>query len=225
MGAYITFFYKIFAFFKYIINIINFHKILFKKKLKEDTDSLNHIICNLKIKEEKIDIISQSQNDINISYSNYSNYSWIEIPSEDGSQIEYEGYNFFIEQAEINNIITNKKEKNYKKKQTIPKNNNDKEKYYNKKTNGDNQGNNNGNDNNNENKENNNNVNNNKYNNNFRKYINEEIYPIVRNHLNINPSNINLVDVIGDGNCLFSSIARFVFGDENMHERVRNEKY
>ena len=49
----------------------------------------------------------------------------------------------------------------------------------------------------------NNNANNNNHNNNFRKSINEELYHIVRNNLNINSPNINIADVIGDNNHSF----------------------
>ena len=31
-------------------------------------------------------------------------------------------------------------------------------------------------------------------------YINENLYPLVRNNLNINPINLNRIDVQGDGN-------------------------
>ena len=52
----------------------------------------------------------------------------------------------------------------------------------------------------NNNNENNDNNNNNKKN--FRiAYINENLYPLVRNNLNINPINLNRVDDQGDGNC------------------------
>ena len=56
-------------------------------------------------------------------------------------------------------------------------------------------------------------------------YINQKLYPLVRAHLNINPNNINIIDVNGDGNCLFRSIARFVYGTEELYPRVRQEIY
>lgn len=132
---------------------------------------------------------------------------------------------YFIEQSEIYNIIANKKEKNNHQNSKYPININDVNELENnsklgkdipkgKKEK----------DNNNEKNDNNKDIKNN-FNNNFRKYINEEMHPVVRNHLNINPSNINIVDAIRDGNFLFRSIARFVFGDENMQARVRNEIY
>ena len=62
---------------------------------------------------------------------------------------------------------------------------------------------------------------------NFKKYINVDLYPLIRNRLNINPNNIiNVnVNVLGDGNCLFRFISRFVFGIEELHGRIRNEIY
>ena len=44
---------------------------------------------------------------------------------------------------------------------------------------------------------------------NYRKFINEELYPLVTHNMNINPLYLRLINVIGDGNCLFRSIARF----------------
>ena len=195
----------------------------FQSKLKEDTDSINLNFSKLKIKENNKIIFSESQlNAINISDSYYSS---IEIPSEDDSLIQSHEYMYFIEQSEIYNIITNKKEKNNIQNSNYPINiNNVNELENNNKLAKDISTNKKEKDNNNENNDNKKDIKNN-FNNNFRKYINEEMYPVVRNHLNINPSNFNIVDVIGDGNCLFRSIARFVFGDENMHARVRKEIY
>ena len=48
---------------------------------------------------------------------------------------------------------------------------------------------------------------------------------MVIHNLNINPQNIRLNDVTGDGNCLYRSIARFVYGNEDLHQRVRFEIY
>ena len=78
---------------------------------------------------------------------------------------------------------------------------------------------------NNENGENNPNKNVNLINNNinFRKYINEEFYPILANNRNINAINLNIVDVIGDDNCLYRCISRFVYETEDLHQRVLNE--
>ena len=59
----------------------------------------------------------------------------------------------------------------------------------------------------------------------YKKYINEALYPIARGNLNINRNLINLVDVIGDGNCLFRSISIFVYGTKALPQRVRNEIY
>ena len=61
--------------------------------------------------------------------------------------------------------------------------------------------------------------------NNYIKYINEEFYPKARQKLNINPKNTKMVDIIGDGNCLYRSISRFIYGDEFLHLRERNEIY
>ena len=55
----------------------------------------------------------------------------------------------------------------------------------------------------------------------FNKFTNEELYPLVIHNLNINPQNIKLNDVKGDGNCLYRSIARFVYGNEDLHQHVR----
>ena len=38
---------------------------------------------------------------------------------------------------------------------------------------------------------------------NINRYINEEFYPIVNNNHNINPDNIRMINIIGDGNCLY----------------------
>ena len=65
----------------------------------------------------------------------------------------------------------------------------------------------------------------NKPNLNFNKYINEALYPLIKQHHNISPSNVNHIDIIGDRNCLFRSISRFIYVVEDLHERVRNEIY
>ena len=53
-------------------------------------------------------------------------------------------------------------------------------------------------------------------------YINQRLYPLV-DHLNINPNNLRIVDVMGDGNCLYRSISSFVYGTEDLYHRVRLE--
>ena len=42
-----------------------------------------------------------------------------------------------------------------------------------------------------------------------KKYINSELYPIVRNFGNINPISIFIKNILGDGNCLFRAISYF----------------
>ena len=64
----------------------------------------------------------------------------------------------------------------------------------------------------------------------YRKYINEELYLSVRNHYDINSDIINsdiinIVDIQGDGNCLYRAIARFEFGKEDLHLLIRREIY
>ena len=41
-------------------------------------------------------------------------------------------------------------------------------------------------------------------------YINMELYPIIRNFNNINPLNVEIKSIIGDGNCLFRAIPHFI---------------
>ena len=43
-------------------------------------------------------------------------------------------------------------------------------------------------------------------------YINQQLYPLVTNRLNINPVNLRIFNPTGDGNCLFRSISRFIYG-------------
>lgn len=38
---------------------------------------------------------------------------------------------------------------------------------------------------------------------NFNKYINEALYPLIKQNHNISPSNIKHADIIGNDNCLF----------------------
>lgn len=61
--------------------------------------------------------------------------------------------------------------------------------------------------------------------NNYKKYINEELYPSVRNHDDINSDIINIIDVQGDRNCLYWAIALFIFRTEDVHLRIRREIY
>ena len=34
-----------------------------------------------------------------------------------------------------------------------------------------------------------------------------------------------MVDITGDGNCLYRALSRFIFGTESLHNRIRNEIY
>ena len=56
-------------------------------------------------------------------------------------------------------------------------------------------------------------------------YINQQLYPLVTNRLNINPINLRIFNPIGDGNCLFRCISRFIYGSEDLYMRVRREIY
>ena len=47
----------------------------------------------------------------------------------------------------------------------------------------------------------------------------------MRNRLRMNPQNLNIIPIIGDGNCLFRSISCFVYGTEDLYARVRREIY
>ena len=40
-------------------------------------------------------------------------------------------------------------------------------------------------------------------------FINQELYPLIRNFKNINPDNLNIINITGDGNCLFRSLSYF----------------
>ena len=59
----------------------------------------------------------------------------------------------------------------------------------------------------------------------YRKYINEELYLSAWNHYDIHSDILNIVDVLGDGNCLYTAIAKFVFGTEDLHLRIWREIY
>mgnify|MGYP002627227859 CR=1 FL=1 len=54
-------------------------------------------------------------------------------------------------------------------------------------------------------------------------FINEQLYPLIRHRLNLNPINLNIYNPIGDGKCLFRSISRFILGSEYLYMRVRRE--
>ena len=56
-------------------------------------------------------------------------------------------------------------------------------------------------------------------------FINEQFYPIVRNYKNINPNNIEIKEIIGDGNCLFRAISHFIKGNEYMYNCIRTQIY
>ena len=43
--------------------------------------------------------------------------------------------------------------------------------------------------------------------------------------MDISPENINTVDVVGDGNCLYWDLSRFLYGIEDLHLKIRNEIY
>ena len=59
----------------------------------------------------------------------------------------------------------------------------------------------------------------------FRGYINEELYPNARNHMDISSEDINIVDILGDGNCFYHILSRFLYGTEDLHLRIKNEIY
>ena len=43
--------------------------------------------------------------------------------------------------------------------------------------------------------------------------------------MDISPEDINIVDVLGDGNCLYRTLSLFLYGTEDLHLRIRNEIY
>ena len=43
--------------------------------------------------------------------------------------------------------------------------------------------------------------------------------------MDISPENINIVDIVGDGNCLYLALSRFLYGTEDLHLKIRNEIY
>ena len=52
-----------------------------------------------------------------------------------------------------------------------------------------------------------------------------QLYPLVRNYKNINPKNLEIIYVVGDGNCLFRVISIFKYGNEHMHNTIRQNIY
>ena len=58
-----------------------------------------------------------------------------------------------------------------------------------------------------------------------KKYINSELYPIVRNFGNIDPNSIFIKKILGDGNCLFRAISYFLNKTEDMHLNIRQDIY
>ena len=178
----------------------------------------------------------ETNTNVNRNILNNSFYSIINVIDDDQENI-----NIITEENDIINMINkyycpkttiieykkNKKNKNNKGKTTI-NNNNDKANYKenNKKDrfikdehNQNNENNNNSpekpNDNSGINKINIHNIN----------YINQPLYPLVTNRLNINPVNLRIFNPIGDGNCLFRSISRFIYDSEDLYMRVRREIY
>ena len=59
----------------------------------------------------------------------------------------------------------------------------------------------------------------------YTTYINEIFYPLVKNFKNINPKNVNIIEIEGDGNCLFRSISQFLYGNQYMHKNIRMRIY
>ena len=54
-------------------------------------------------------------------------------------------------------------------------------------------------------------------------YVNEPLYPIVRHFKDINPINIEIKDVGRDGNCMFRALSQFIYGNEYMHQNIRQK--
>ena len=69
------------------------------------------------------------------------------------------------------------------------------------------------------------NINNEKNSYSGNKFVNSEFYPIVKNHKDINPKNIVIKDVIGDGNCLMRAFSQFLYGTEYMYNTIRGRIY
>lgn len=56
-------------------------------------------------------------------------------------------------------------------------------------------------------------------------YINQELYPNIREFKNINPNNVNIIDIFGDGNYLYRAISQFLYGSHQSHQNIRNQIY
>lgn len=71
-------------------------------------------------------------------------------------------------------------------------------------------------------------INNNKSNahcNNSKSYINSEFYPLVRNFKNINPNNLEIINIIEDGNYMFRSISHYINRNQENYHIIRKEIY
>ena len=54
-----------------------------------------------------------------------------------------------------------------------------------------------------------------------KKYINSQLYPIIRNYRNANLNNITIYKTNGNGNCLFRAFAYFINNDETNYKKMR----
>ena len=165
---------------------------------KFDTMDLNLYV------NKQINILNKSISiNKDINNNSFSTINKIEDDQEDLKIIcdEHDIINM-INLESNDNIILHKKN-NHKKNKKIPldKNKDNAEKIEFNKENFENNNISNNNNNNPENPNDNNNVNNNQINN--INYINQQLYPIVINRLNINPSNLRIFNPLGNGNCLF----------------------
>ena len=61
-------------------------------------------------------------------------------------------------------------------------------------------------------------------NNSQMRYVNQELYSSVRQRLNINPINISINSIQVEGNCLFRSISRFIYGMDELMS-MSEERY
>ena len=41
--------------------------------------------------------------------------------------------------------------------------------------------------------------------------------------MDISPEDINIVDVLGDRNCLYRGLSWFLYGTEDLHLKIKNE--
>lgn len=55
--------------------------------------------------------------------------------------------------------------------------------------------------------------------------INQGLYPIIRAFKNINPNNVNIIDMIWDGNYLYLSISQFINSTKEFLQNIRNQIY